>query len=584
MQQRGSALERAGARAHAFARASARGTDAPAHERTHPHTVTRARLRAPARQWALRNHAALLVRATARIAVGAPLLVALVVAVSSPFPSGVFAALPALGWAAFVAWLVRRYAPHLAMCERLFTNAAAVLNDQPGIVAAALGVSIGGAALAMLLGAAIVAAQLNGRFVVKMVEPDAAAAPTPTSQPGVVYPQAHAAEAVPVCTYEVDAWAKAYTALAALVLSWASLTIAELRRWVTASVAAQWWEARFSAASAALPHGASARVDGAVRLAVWHALGAGAGTLAFAGAVLAVLERVKRAGSRKRGGGGRKGGAGAARMVLWCVFMAIKWLFAEALEYLTATALSVAAITGAPLVAAGRRAVGILRPHLGAALVTWTVPASVLGLSTMTLALCSSTMAAVWAFSSGSMLAALSGWSEVLASSPPGQGAVTGPPGPADAGAAIGDAMPTVVGILAAFVVFLLSLLLNMVVLSFFANIVLGARARLECAPPCDRARARYEARERDRARLAAVLTSRMRGLAGILAALFLIAASESTPEDLLYARTDAPSHSGGGEVTEKALFVATMATMVPEETRKERNERIASQTMANVL
>ena len=471
--------------------------------------------------WALRRHAAATIKYTNAIIVGVPLLVALIALFSAPFPLGLMPAALPLAYAGVMYLIVRGYRAHFGLCARLFSTAATVLNDQPGLAWAAMGIKAALLAACATLTVACFAAALNGGFVLRYKEANVEAnilvlANTPPGsavRPAVPAPP----ETVPYCAFETDKWAKAYITFTSILLSWLACAAFQLRRWVGASVAAQWWATR-AETSVALA-GAHTAVSGsstaprATSVALRHGLGAGAGTIAFAGLVLFVMEQIKKAGTKKPSGRS-KGGPNVAVMVLWCLFMLAKWIFAELMEYLTDKATMVAAISGAPLIASGRRAVSILKPHLGAALATWAIPGTVLGLMTLTLSMASSAMASVWAYGAAAATAKATGVQWPL----------------------------TMVGAFSAAIAFFASLVLNLIVLSFFTDIILN-----------------------------------------LLDALFLLAASETSPENLLYSTgPDSPSWNGGasagGPTGEKAVLLQAVAAMVPEETRKEREEKLAAQ------
>jgi hypothetical protein len=96
---------------------------------------------------------------------------------------------------------------------------------------------------------------------------------------------------------------------------------------------------------------------GALRAAVEHATGPQAGTVAFAGAVLAAvnaLQQAAQAGRRSDGSGGRAGGAAGAVAALLCgAFRCVASIVLALVEFLCRYSLVWAALTGQGLVDAG---------------------------------------------------------------------------------------------------------------------------------------------------------------------------------------------------------------------------------------
>jgi hypothetical protein len=122
------------------------------------------------------------------------------------------------------------------------------------------------------------------------------------------------------------------------------------------------------------------------RRSLKHALGPSLGTNAFAGAVMALTSAVRQAASPNGGGGG--GGDGGGVSLLGAVAGAFASSAAAVLEYLNKFAVIQAAITGEPLIAAGRRVTDLLgRNLLSAVATTIWFPSMLVGLASVTASL-----------------------------------------------------------------------------------------------------------------------------------------------------------------------------------------------------
>lgn len=177
------------------------------------------------------------------------------------------------------------------------------------------------------------------------------------------------------------AWRPAGAGLAGVAASltaaaWVFLTLQQVRVFTVAGTVAQWY---FS------PAGTSSN-SGATRRSLKHALRASLGTNAFAGAVLALTSAVRQAASSGGGGGDGNGNGGGS--LLGAVAGAFASSAAAVLEYLNKFAVVQAAITGEPLLAAGRRVTDLLgRNLLSAVATTVWFPSMLVGLASVTVSL-----------------------------------------------------------------------------------------------------------------------------------------------------------------------------------------------------
>ena len=203
---------------------------------------------------------------------------------------------------------------------------------------------------------------------------------------------------VPCCVHTVPAWVYYHGGVASLVALWAVMTLMEARKFVVAGVVVRWYVTGAaggivgggSGGGSGGSGGGSPAEPGALRKVSAHAAGPSFGTLCFSGAVLVVIEAIRRASNRstKRRANRNRGGGGGNPLALACMLFQCLLVnfFAELLELLASGATMMAAVTGEDFVSAARHVTGLLRRHACSTLVVWYVPGYLLGLVSFMLA------------------------------------------------------------------------------------------------------------------------------------------------------------------------------------------------------
>ncbi|KAL4430546.1 hypothetical protein ABPG77_005786 [Micractinium sp. CCAP 211/92] len=290
------------------------------------------------------THAGLLIQAGGYAAAGAGLLLVGGLGSSDAFAPG--AVLLLVGAVLAAAW--RYWREQIQLTARLLRVSANGLAANPGLVPLVLGLALAGLCA---MGPLVVSAG----FVLQNGE----LGPNPARGGSPKCVDALTGKDVPCCVFNTASWASAYLALPwVFTLIWTNLLFHQARIFVVAGTIAQWY---FAAPSAA--------TRGAMMRSVRHAAGPALGTLCFGALVTTLAHIVRRMAENLR----RRGVLGLVLSI------PLRWV-ASLVEYLTKYAVIMAAISGEPLVVAGRRAVDLLARNCLEAITTtlWFAPLSML--------------------------------------------------------------------------------------------------------------------------------------------------------------------------------------------------------------
>ena len=253
-----------------------------------------------------------------------------------------------LGLAALTALALYVWRDEVALCGRLLAVSAAALNALPSLLGVALGVNVVSAVAGLCF-----VAMTGAGAAVGVVVPN----PLREGARSCVDPQG---AAVACCAWHPAPWGPPYAALATAAAAWATLTLGQLRVFVTSGAVAQWYYA----------HGAPPA--GATLGAVRNALGPSFGSIAFGGAVMALCDALRSLASPAPAEDGTQPGVFA--QLLGAIASGLLTLA----EFLTKFATVAIAVSGDGLVEGARGATSLLRRVALSAAGVWFFPPLVL--------------------------------------------------------------------------------------------------------------------------------------------------------------------------------------------------------------
>ncbi|PNG99417.1 hypothetical protein TSOC_014805, partial [Tetrabaena socialis] len=224
-----------------------------------------------------------MVRLTIIWSIGSGVLFAIVCFAVGAVPFGIILLVTSALTALFYWWI----RDQLKMCAELLAMAGRGLNDNLGLVPAAIGIKVVGMAV-LIYGAAGFFSAVNIGAVYQ--------SPYVVTRNAAVPEAAVCSDAagalVPCCEFRTAGWAGVYAFLAACFILWTAMLIMQIKLYTVADTTAQWYFNAAGSSSAAV--GSGRQASGSVRLALRHCLTSSFGSVAFAAAVLAVLRAVRR--------------------------------------------------------------------------------------------------------------------------------------------------------------------------------------------------------------------------------------------------------------------------------------------------
>ncbi|KXZ51690.1 hypothetical protein GPECTOR_11g140 [Gonium pectorale] len=319
-----------------------------------------------------RRFAKAMVMLTIGFSLGFSLLFAIVCFAVGAFPMGIILIICTAISAVFYWWIRAQ----LRMCAELLAIAGRGLNENLGLVPAAIGIKIAGLCVLTYSMAAFFSATNIGHArpnhsVVTMI--------TDTSRPesavcldaSSMDPNAHR---IPCCEFVTTGWAHVFAIAASSFVAWTSMLIMEIKLYTVADTIAQWYFSASAAGSSAAV--ASRMAPGSVRRSLRNALTSSFGTIAFAAAILALIRAMRRSLQEQ----GRKN-------IICCIINCIAQPLLALLEKFTRFATIAAAITGQALVPSAKSVFETLKRNFLQTYSMWWVPESVLNFAVALLSL-----------------------------------------------------------------------------------------------------------------------------------------------------------------------------------------------------
>jgi hypothetical protein len=254
--------------------------------------------------------------------------------------------------AAFVFYLWRN---EIVLCAKLLGLSAEALTDNPGIILFVLAAQLVNAIIVIALAAFAMFAYEHGNLV-----------PNPTRE-GRQQCVDHGGQPVPCCAWQPTPQASTYMGLTAVTLLWTVFLFSQMRTFVISGTVAQWY---FS------PRDSRAR-QGTTTRSIKYALGPQFGTIAFAGAILTLVDLARSATDQARQSS--RDGGNILMSLLACVLECIYSI----IEFLTKFATIFASITGEPLVESGRNVTQLLVRNFLKAVGVWWFPPMVLQMGSL---------------------------------------------------------------------------------------------------------------------------------------------------------------------------------------------------------
>ena len=255
-------------------------------------------------------------------------------------------------FALFMGWLMNRWRHFFDLCARLISVAATALTNNPMLVPVVLLPKLGGLLVVLPMITLMVVSLTNGHIV-----------PNPyvdSSGTGGVCQNAEGTD-VPCCMWEVKPWVNAYFALGSIFCLWTMMIVFEMRTFVTASVATQWYYQ---------PVGSPPLGNSAITRAVGHAFGPSFGSVTYGGLILTWVQIMKDAANKMQ----------RERNIFSILLGCIMACLLELIEFLTKFATIRCAVTGEAFCEAARNATDLLKRNLLPTVGVWYFPPMVLGL------------------------------------------------------------------------------------------------------------------------------------------------------------------------------------------------------------
>ncbi|GLC41131.1 hypothetical protein PLESTB_001794700 [Pleodorina starrii] len=279
----------------------------------------------------------------------------------------VFAVLGALFY-----WFIRR---NLQLCAELLALSARALYENVALVPAALLIKLAGAAVLLYGFAAFISAFQVGSA---KRNPAVLDFPPASNEDAVCYDDFGVR--VNCCVFETKLWATAYAVVCAVFISWTVMLTLEIKLYTVADTLSQWYFSAPAPGSGSAALGGSGGVSnlarGSVRLALKHCLTTSFGSVAFASAILAAINFVRRMLSQA-----------ARNNIICCIINCVAQPILALMEKFTRFATIATAITGQAFVPSARVVYDTLKRNFLQTYSMWWVPDRVLGFTVFLLSL-----------------------------------------------------------------------------------------------------------------------------------------------------------------------------------------------------
>ncbi|KAG2425823.1 hypothetical protein HXX76_013448 [Chlamydomonas incerta] len=307
-----------------------------------------------------RRYAKMMVMATIVGSVGFGVLFSIVCFATGAVPFGIILLIVTALTALFYWWIRAQ----LRMCADLLAIAGRGLNENLGLVPAALGIKLAGLCV-LVYGAAGFFAALN----IGHAGPSMGVASHVDEGIEQRVCLDAALNQVQCCAFYTKGWAGAYAFFAWCFVAWSAMLIMQVKLYTVADTISQWYFSATSSgnslSSAAV--GSAAQTAGSVKQALKHCLTSSFGSVAFAAAILALIRMLRRAMERA-----------ARNNIICCILNCFLQPLLALAEKFTRFATIACAITGQPFVPAAKAVFDTLKRNFLQTYSLWWVPDSVL--------------------------------------------------------------------------------------------------------------------------------------------------------------------------------------------------------------
>ncbi|GIL45985.1 hypothetical protein Vafri_3091 [Volvox africanus] len=251
---------------------------------------------------------------------------------------------------------------NLALCAELMALSARALYENAALVPTAILIKLVGGGI-LVYG---VAAFICGLHVGNVTRNPAVFEPPLGGENEICYDIG----GLPIdcCVFKPRTWAVIYCIFDAIFISWTTMLILEIKLYTVADTLSQWYFSAPAPGSSAVVGRMSNPTRGSVRQALRHCLTTSFGSVAFASAIITIINFVRRLLRR-----------GARNNIICCIINCIAQPILALLEKFTRFATIATAITGQGFLPAARAVFDTLRKNFLQTYSMWWVPERVLG-------------------------------------------------------------------------------------------------------------------------------------------------------------------------------------------------------------
>eukprot|EP00891_Asterochloris_glomerata_P002800 jgi/Astpho2/2800/e_gw1.00050.66.1_t len=293
--------------------------------------------------WLFKWQAQTMTRLTIQLQIILPAAAGVSALIAGQIGAGVMMILMSL-LAAAVFWLWRN---EIDLCARLLTVAAHGLQENTGLLGFVVAAKVAMVGVVLPLGVLLTLSYTNGDL-----------APNPErdfSKHTICVDEQ--GKTVPCCTWQLDSWVPPFMSVASTTLLWTIFLTFELRVFVISGTIAQWYFAPPGLAS----------TKGSTMLSIRHAFANHFGSLCLGSAILTVVQMARQAAEQSRQ---QQGGQ---NILMYCVYCCLECVY-SLIEYLTKFATVCMAITGETFFTAARHATDLLTRNFLKAYGVWWFP------------------------------------------------------------------------------------------------------------------------------------------------------------------------------------------------------------------
>ncbi|GIL71730.1 hypothetical protein Vretimale_835 [Volvox reticuliferus] len=261
--------------------------------------------------------------------------------------------------AAIFYYFIRR---NLALCAELMALSARALYENAALVPTAVLIKVLGAGI-LVYGAAAFACALQ---VGDVIHNPAVFRTLSLGETGVCYDTNGLI--VDCCVFKPRTWAVVYCIFDAIFIWWTTMFILEIKLYTVADTLSQWYFSTPASGSTAVVGVTSSLTRGSVRQALRHCLTTSFGSVAFASAIITLINILRRVLQRA-----------ARNNIVCCIINCIAQPILALLQKFTSFATIATAITGQAFLPAARAVFDTLTKNFLQTYSVWWVPDRVLG-------------------------------------------------------------------------------------------------------------------------------------------------------------------------------------------------------------